>query len=206
MDKKIVDNILRIFTEGSNRHALDIIPFAGTLLGYVRDGGPMSWDRDVDVAVKRPDIKNFFFVKELQAAGIKLKWIDKFSDGNFKFKFSFSDIPIDLYVLSKEGDFWVNRCIGPGRFTYRYRYTDYTAVKKNIGGLMLNVPEDPEKFLEQCYGPDWKTPDPAWDGYLSPHNLITDPFKTKDNFKKHLKKLKGPGRLTGVDADIFLKN
>ena len=140
-----------------------VIMYAGTLLGYVRDGRPIEHDDDIDVAVylgdhPPEDIPAIWlrYKQQLVDAGVIFpKWaawhtpvIKLVGD---------DDVTIDLFPCwSHEGMFSV--------YPYSCGDLPMDAVfpLTNFKSGPVRLPADTDAFLKQCYGDTWRIPDPLF--------------------------------------------
>lgn len=140
-----------------------IFLYAGALLGYIRSGGLIGHDDDLDFGV---------FLGECSAAEAGNRWLSYKRDladlgliveqecarNSLSFKLN-SDLPVDVDLFpawSRDGKFSV----------YPYSLDALNAASvfplKSFGQDPLMLPADPEAFLIQSYGEDWRVPDPLF--------------------------------------------
>jgi hypothetical protein len=129
----------------------------GSLLGLVRDGKFIEWDKDLDICFMLHEtdvqkleklLKNFGF-KILVSSGNKIPY-------TIRCQLTQKHPPIDVVFFKREG----NRLITYGRFedTYLVRYRTLFSLKETeYYGIKIRIPENPENFLTENYG-DWKSP------------------------------------------------
>lgn len=143
-------------------HGLGVQPIinSGTLLGYIRNGGPILHDDDLDLAVilpgSTPDESAKIwnrFIKELP------KDYAVVPKGAFFSIFLKSGFEIDVFPA------WIAES---RLFVYPYCWGDVEASDavpiewKAFRGEPIPLPRSPEKLLSVNYGPNWKIPDPYW--------------------------------------------
>lgn len=140
-----------------------VMLYAGTLLGYVRDGRPIEFDDDVDVAVflgerKAQDVPEVWhqYKRELAERGLLSEKWAAWKTPVIKLTNAF-DVTIDLFPC------WTD----VGKFSvYPYSWGDIATDKilplAEFRSSGLKLPARPEAFLEQCYGPKWRIPDPLF--------------------------------------------
>ncbi len=129
----------------------------GSLLGYVREGKFISWDRDLDICFLLEDTDIPFLKKTLVASGFKII-LDNSKDVPYKMKCQLSEKhpPIDMAFFKKEGEKLLTYASYTGTYLVRYR-TPFVLEKKEYYGVKINIPQNPEVFLTENYG-DWETP------------------------------------------------
>ena len=160
----------------------------GTLLGFYRNGKIMSYDADADLGLliddeKRKNITNYIF-----------KIIDSIYKNSNKFNFkvinsegTFSSISIGNVELNTHIDLGffhkhyfdenfndINKCFLGAKTklnTLMWEFDDFNLVRKKFANKEYWIPENPEHFLEQLYGKDWKIPNSLWISMLSCPNL-----------------------------------
>lgn len=76
-------DILRHFVPYCEKHGLNYMLYAGTLLGAVRHKGMIPWDDDIDVAMPRPDYERFVALVKEEPVAPHLKFYDCREDGKY---------------------------------------------------------------------------------------------------------------------------
>ncbi len=161
------------------------IPFFlayGTLLGIYRDGEVLPHDKDLDVGLGW----NCSREKLLQVlSGSGKYWIDPKStqsghagEGdavldevlNIGVIEKSSSISIDFFFFKPQGAHLLS---GFHHLPYplMWRFTPFELAPINYKGLQFNTPGDPEVYLKDIYGPNWRIPDPYFDSLVSGYNL-----------------------------------
>lgn len=124
---------------------------AGTLLGLWRDGRPMPWDTDIDVAVLDAD-------RDLRAIdGMPLaRTVDDHNGRPSQRAFAGPDrIVFDVAFYWTEGDLAICRLDGATL------QTPVELVEHLTTWEGLPVPADPDRYLAHRYGDSWRTPSGA---------------------------------------------
>ncbi len=163
------------------------IPFFlayGTLLGIYRDGEVLPHDKDLDVGLYW-DCPRFKLLKVLTESGNY--WIDPKSikgieqdTSNSLFNMGVIEkgtgISIDFFFFKPEGPYLLS---GFHHLPYPliWRFTPFNLQKIMYKAKEFKTPGDPEVYLRDIYGPNWRIPDAYFDSLVSGHNL--DP-KSKD--------------------------
>lgn len=138
---------------------------AGTLLGFHRSGGPLLHDRDIDIGVFRapcggPDIAGILRT----APDILLPRIAR--PGDRYFGLMHKGVAIDIFVHDRrEGHILCGFTHMPGDI--QWRFTEFGLRKASYGGQDWTIPSDPGRYLEEGYGPGWRTPDTGFASVVS---------------------------------------
>lgn len=146
-------------------------PFAGTLLGLVRNGCLLDFDKDLDIAVCMESWDACCTALE-QAGWVRSPMRVEYA--NYRdYVHPELGITLDVCGLQVRGKQFVGGFALPGysdeyqrvsvfpQFELTQRGTDYGAAW---------FPRQPEKILMAFYG-DWRTPNPHWDTVVSACNL-----------------------------------
>ncbi|MBS0588438.1 MAG: adenylyltransferase/cytidyltransferase family protein [Proteobacteria bacterium] len=146
-------------------------PFAGTLLGLVRNGCLLDFDKDLDIAVCMESWDACCTALE-QAGWVRSQMRVEYA--NYRdYVHPELGITLDVCGLQARGKQLVGGFALPGypdeyqrvsvfpQFELTQRDTDYGEVW---------FPRQPEKILTAFYG-DWRTPNPHWDTVVSACNL-----------------------------------
>jgi hypothetical protein len=140
---------------------------SGTLLGQVREGDIIGWDKDIDVGIFREDCHS-----DLE------KW---FSTSPI-FRVGRVDLSSDRVRAIHENGTWID--IFPHYMEGDKRWHDGTATRwwntpfglrtVNFLGIDQYIPDDPERYLDENYG-DWRTPNSHFDARMDAPNVeVTD--------------------------------
>lgn len=159
-----MDLLHSIFKKNSINYWL----FAGTLLGFIRDGRPIPGDPDVDLGFWKADLE---LIERLVIKAGLVK-IHEFSfDGViYEQRYEFKGVGIDFFYFNKEAGleytYQFNRKIASFYPVKEVHYNNEfsSIVEKNFSGHTFNIPTQYEAILENTYG-EWKTPLSREDGY-----------------------------------------
>jgi hypothetical protein len=141
------------------------VPFhlcTGTALGFVREGGFIAHDYDIDIAVNMTD-----FDPQIMSAFCQSSKFTKYAYRTINniyvelsFKHISSGIRIDIFINFHDNDnlfnvLWDFKGSGGGNPILMY-YTPYTLKNVVYKGISFTCPGD--EYLSQTYGETWKTP------------------------------------------------
>ena len=145
----------------------------GTLLGIVRDGDLLPHDKDMDVGLPW-DVSREVLIRELTVkhgfsrSGRHTPEEDAW---NVVLVHRETGISIDLFFFKPDGDALLSG-FHHLPVPLLWRFGHFTTQPLEYLGHSWQVPDPPERFLQEIYGPDWRTPDPNFDSVVSGHNRI----------------------------------
>jgi hypothetical protein len=148
-------------------HRRELFPVAATLLGFVRERGFISHDYDMDFAVRSPA------AHQALRESLHEDWRFELARGRapdvLKVK-HINGTGIDIYLFRRIGDRWSTQS-----HVYGWRFDDFDLVDVQVGSARMRIPSDAEHYLEQMYGPDWRTPQPGFEsGLFAPNRFFPD--------------------------------
>lgn len=141
--KEVADAVLMEFKEVADQLGLTFYLTHGTCLGFVREGGYLEYDNDMDL-VLHATLEEW---KKMEKILLERGFIYSHSS-----RLSKNRIMIDV------GCDW-------GDDERPYAYTVFDTVM--YIGVKFNVPHPVEEYLVETYGEDWRIPklDPLWRRY-----------------------------------------
>lgn len=175
--KKYGYAVLKQILDIAKEENLEIYPIYGTLLGFVRDGGFMDHDDDIDLAIMPGKS-----AKEILVIFLKhgFKYLNGLSYKGVCTEFTLehnSGLTIDIFLMQDNGtDLYSS--------VYFWRdgepYTDtrqnnlkwvrhpYVSSKKKfiLGSMEVPIPDNSEEWLYFAFGKGWKVPDPDYSDKL----------------------------------------
>lgn len=156
----------------------------GTLLGFVRDGGFMKHDLDIDFGVFADEESRLDVFAALDAAGFVHYRTYLFEENVVQYsffslnRFGRKSIKFDINFYEDEGDkscCWLFHYLPDSglplraRFATKMTYSQIEGIELlNVQGHSVPVPKSYERLLVEKYGPSWTTPDPSWVYWDSP--------------------------------------
>lgn len=136
----------------------------GTLLGSVRQGDFLSGDKDIDVGVfsdvHQGEVMDALcrtdaFTPESRVCAERAV----FSVGHP------TGVTIDVFTHYRRGGGIETAVVNPGEWLW-WRFSDFTLREASFIDETFRVPSDCERYLSEMYGPNWRVPDPHFDGLV----------------------------------------
>lgn len=128
----------------------------GSLLGAVRDGGPIPGDDDIDIVVFQKDRNKIKLANDaMRDRGF---WVPEKEDGMVERDEVYikDRQKIEAWVFHDDGDYYSYDVCQPN-ITYPKRFFD-NLTKINFGSILCNIPVESKELLELMYGSTWTTP------------------------------------------------
>jgi len=132
-------------------------PVAGTLLGLIRSGSPLTHDRDIDIGVfaapgNQPDIAGLIRAdpRVMLARGAR--------PGDRYFALMHRATAIDIFVYDVSGRY---ACCGVSRRPgdIQWRFSRFSLREEVVAGRLWNLPHPADRYLAESYGEGWRMPD-----------------------------------------------
>lgn len=138
---------------------------AGTLLGYHRQGAPLAHDRDIDIGVIRdsrggPDIAAILRAHDR----ILLPRITR--PGDRYFGLAYKGVAVDIFLFDRSGEY-LTCGFSDLAGDIQWRFKKFEIALTTYGGRQWPVPNDPERYLADSYGPQWQLPDKGFASAIS---------------------------------------
>lgn len=147
--------------------AAGLRPFlaAGTLLGFYRTGAPLPHDRDVDIGIlcsadTAPDICGLLRRHPALLLATSARPGDRY------FALTHKRIAADIFLYEMRGDH-VLCGLSAHEGDIQWRFSRFALAEVRYGGRDWRVPDAPERYLAETYGPGWRTPDKGYASAVS---------------------------------------
>lgn len=147
---------------------------AGTLLGFLRSGAPLTHDRDIDIGLVRGDGNGADPVEYIRAhPGLILPHSAR--PGDRYIGLALDGIATDIFVFDRHPDGFVCGFSSlPGDI--QWRHAPFELGQRRFGEQVFRIPDPAASYLAECYGPGWQVPDRGFASALSSPALYqTDP-------------------------------
>lgn len=141
----------------------------GTLLGAVRGGGPIPGDYDIDIGMPAGEFR-WSLLDRMTDDGFEVRTLSGVQSKDLKVHLEFGGAPIDFFLVYPAGDRWVYWMSAEGLRVGAY-ITPFGVGRIDFLGLDVPCPDQAERYLEETYGPDWRTPVSRWHYAFAPPNV-----------------------------------
>lgn len=169
--KKCGYEVLKRVFEISREEKLGIFPIAGTLLGFIREGGFIPWDDDMDFGCINDDTETPYKVADILINKYGFEFVRGFAyQGRVVvYCLSYMGMPMDFYFMTRHNDcliavsaFW-RKDKGYSHFRQNSVYTTKVPLVDElktyyVHDIEVDVPVNSEEFLAASYGENWRTP------------------------------------------------
>lgn len=146
----------------------------GSLLGCVREGYFIKNDQDIDLALAKVDPERLeSYKRSMLAKGFNVRHESTFKLSLVHPKAPNLFIDMDIIIFENNKAYVINEHSSKD-FIYRYpfptqTFTDLQKVRF-IDNIEVNIPKNPELFLNAVYGEEWHTPSAKKDYRTGPLN------------------------------------
>ena len=146
-------------------HGVQYFLAGGTLLGCVRNGGPLPHDRDIDIGLFRdgPDAPDPVNILRAHPA---LMLTPSARPGDRYASVRYQGIAIDIF-LHDHSEGAVVCGFSHQRGDIQWRLSPFHLGRACFGGATWNVPDRAERYLADMYGRTWRRPDTGFASVVS---------------------------------------
>jgi tetratricopeptide (TPR) repeat protein len=165
-----LENLRDIYTV-CNKLNVPIFPFAGTLLGIIREGDFIAHDTDMDFAIKLEDYSSLLIT---ELVGNRFQFEGSFGklEKGYELRFIKRNIQIDIFFFYDNPNYNCTYYYDNYGKLYEVRYKKFELKEFMFKNIKIQIPNNPEEFLRQQYGDDWRTPKKTFN-YLTDTKNIT---------------------------------
>lgn len=169
--KAVLADLVRIV----DKHGIPAFPCCGTLLGFIRDGGFMPHDDDMDWSVIPGEWTPVRVLKTLLDEGFEYVFGFVYDGKLIEFNLRYKGLPIDFIMYDDDGKYFNEHVFyyvpgtnypSPNANTVKVfpnmRFFELT--RREIYGIQVPVPKDAEAVCADHYGPKWNIPDAKYKG------------------------------------------
>tara|TARA_Y100000816_G_scaffold290332_1_gene278752 strand:+ start:403 stop:1143 length:741 start_codon:yes stop_codon:yes gene_type:complete len=153
----------KYFSKILKEEKINYFLLGGTLLGAIRQESFAGRPTDIDIGIKSDDEKKLkkSLKKIVKKGGKRIKYIT-LKDKTKKYQIIFKSVLIDISIIKKLKHknklCWVGD--SDDKKTIKFSYTSLQKlITAKLYGRPFLSPSNPEFYLKQKYGNNWKTPD-----------------------------------------------
>lgn len=178
--KKKGRNLLREITRTLEKNHVRYFLDFGTLLGFIREGGMIAHDRDIDFGIYMEDgLTDRKLDAMMKGLGLK-----KYREFLFRGKivettYTNGVIHIDFFRHQETEDQSIAYAFYRNLDYHYPTASHYTPIelrlkhitgfsRMDLGGFEANIPENYEEFLVSAYTENWRIPDRTWNYLRTP--------------------------------------
>lgn len=135
-------------------HDAKLFLVSGTLLGFIRNGGPIEGDNDIDLGIFGNDSRGLIAIENL----LTMPWVRRIHKTPDFVQITHANATIiDIFIHQKIGD-----KVWHGTDIHRWHNSPFELEERKFSDLNVFVPRDHEKYLNENYG-NWRQPALFWD-------------------------------------------
>ena len=147
----------------------NVVPFlvSGTLLGYVRNGGFLSHDKDIDIGIF--ESQNIFdtlaCIAESQLFEVKFDYLRIEKTYQVPVIHRATGMAIDIFIYYPAGDRLITGVHGSFGYIQNFTFKPFALEKISFLGVEFAIPQDHRTNLEENFG-NWQVPDSCFISHL----------------------------------------
>lgn len=175
---EVMKEIQEVFPRFSGK--IDFFFSFGTLLGIIRDGRLLGRDMDLDMVVLLDNNEEIFKFREylINNGFDRLHSFEVNGVGINQDAFIFNDVMVDINyakpAINKYNNYLFYDLPEQRNKVLIFSFTFTKTVKYKFGDIQINIPENPDQYLAETYGDDWKIPNPNYIYWENPKAIKTD--------------------------------
>lgn len=173
--KRVGKEVLADLVAVVDKHGIPAFPCCGTLLGFVRDGGFMPHDDDMDWSVIPGAWTPTRVLKTLLDEGFEYVFGFTYGGKLREIKMRWKGLPIDFIFMEDDGAHFNEHVFyylqdvkypSPNANTVKvFPQNRFFELKRMpLYGVQVPIPKDAEAVCADHYGPSWNVPDAKYNG------------------------------------------
>ncbi len=146
----------------------------GTLLGAIRENAFLSHDKDIDVGILTHETSQEKLAEVIEKDGnFKLikQYNNKQKEFNLVVRHKKFKTGIDIFMFNKGDNGKLITGTDHPTEPLIWEFEPFSLKKHTFLNEEFFIPNQPEKHLEEIYGPEWRIPDDSFDTIISAYNL-----------------------------------
>lgn len=146
--------------------------FYGTLLGFVREGGFIAHDCDLDFAILEKNFDWQILHHQLNERGFKFGRAFKVGIEVMEVSYIYKGLHVDFFILfEKDGlksySFYKQESVKyENDFEYSIKMANFPNIEEliehNVKNIVVKIPKNYDEVLTSTYGENWRIPNPKW--------------------------------------------
>jgi phosphorylcholine metabolism protein LicD len=157
-------------------HEIKPFPIGGSLLGLVRDGKFMDYDKDADIGIFVSHYDDVFNIVSILCKVTKFTATAMVNESKKSHEWNIAildtqrNIVVDIFFFYRE-----HEQIVEGVYTnhglLKWAFTPFELIQQKLAGKIYWIPDNVDLFLTELYS-DWRKPVEVWDSLVDCPNLL----------------------------------